>query len=397
MDILTSLFTPLFITLSSVALALLFIQWFYIRTLYFLPQHRAKRESKQPKEYAAQLPSLSVIVYAHNDADYLQQHLPLLLKQNYPTFEVIVVSDGSTDDTADVVSAMQVDNPHLHYTFVPQDTHNISRKKLAHTLGIKAARHEVVLFTYAHAKPQSDSWLQQMGRNFLPHIDVVLGYSYIESTALGRWRYRYFDSLIHSLRYLSAAIMGNPFMAKGSNLAYRKSLFFAHKGYAKYLNLEFGEDDLFINDVTTKSNTRVELHPDSYVTCCYTNHAQVWHNEVKQRHFMARHMHNTAHTWLGMEMLFRNLFYLSLGAIALLFAAQWQLLVVVGVLYLLFLIPFVTCFWMSARQFVTPCAVVLLPLYDIVRMWVWIYYRMMSASRRSKQRYLTTAPRRHHV
>ncbi len=169
--ILTTLSTPL-LTVLLLALFLLFVQWAYLRTLFYLPSHKQRRDSRGLKEYARDLPPISIVVYAHNDADYLAKHLPLILKQDYPTFEVIVVSDGSTDDTSDLVSRLELEHPNLHYTFVPEVTHNVSRKKLALTLGVKAARYDVVLFTYANAKPQSDSWLQLMGRNFVPNIDA---------------------------------------------------------------------------------------------------------------------------------------------------------------------------------------------------------------------------------
>ena len=53
-------------------------------------------------------------------------------------------------------------------------------------------------------------------------------------------------------------IRDRPYIGIGRNLAYRKELFFQQKGFSKYLNLQRGEDDLFINELATSSNTRVE-------------------------------------------------------------------------------------------------------------------------------------------
>jgi glycosyltransferase involved in cell wall biosynthesis len=47
--------------------------------------------------------SVSVIVPAYNGADYIQETLESILKQTVPPAEVIVVNDGSTDDTASIV------------------------------------------------------------------------------------------------------------------------------------------------------------------------------------------------------------------------------------------------------------------------------------------------------
>lgn len=49
------------------------------------------------------------------------------------------------------------------------------------------------------------------------------------------------------------ALAGNPYMGIGRNLAYRKSLYEKHKGFADHLQLQRGEDDLFINAVANNT------------------------------------------------------------------------------------------------------------------------------------------------
>ena len=53
----------------------------------------------EPKPSGQELPGVSVIVCARNEDTNLKQHLPLLLRQDYPAFEVIVVDDNSDDGT----------------------------------------------------------------------------------------------------------------------------------------------------------------------------------------------------------------------------------------------------------------------------------------------------------
>lgn len=50
-----------------------------------------------------QMPSVSIVMPAYNHADYLVQALDSLLNQDYPALEVIVLDDGSTDATPQVL------------------------------------------------------------------------------------------------------------------------------------------------------------------------------------------------------------------------------------------------------------------------------------------------------
>ena len=55
------------------------------------------------------LPLVSVTVPAYNQAEYLRSCLDALWFQEYPNLEIIVVNDGATDNTAEVIKQFQLD------------------------------------------------------------------------------------------------------------------------------------------------------------------------------------------------------------------------------------------------------------------------------------------------
>lgn len=58
---------------------------------------------------------VSIVIPTHNRADMLQRALDSALAQTHPHLEIIVVDDGSKDNTAEVVQAYQEKHPNVKY------------------------------------------------------------------------------------------------------------------------------------------------------------------------------------------------------------------------------------------------------------------------------------------
>lgn len=236
----------------------------------YLPR-RARRQCEQRQAAADGYPSVSVIVFASNQPLALERNLPKILRQNYPAeMEVIVVNDGADPDTNMIVGRLKETYPNLYLTFTPDGARNLSRKKLGITLGVKAAKGEVVVITDATASFESDNWLASLLAPMAQGsgADIVLGYGHPAFPAkhsAGRLA-RIFDITADNAAWLASAIKGHPYRACGYNLAYRRSLFFANKGFSSSLNLRDGDDDIFISEISDKGVTAVELSPNSVAT-----------------------------------------------------------------------------------------------------------------------------------
>ena len=297
--------------LLSAAGVLLIVQLIYYLGLYNRIHTHNLAVGKDEVHFGRELPPLSLVICARNESENLRRNLPAILKQDYPDFEVIVINDGSTDESEDLLSELVEEYPNLYHSFTPDSARYISRKKLALTLGIKASKYDWLVFTEADCTPVSDKWLRRIARNFTPSTDIVLGYSGYERGKGWLHKRVSFDSLFTSLRYLGFALAGKPYMGIGRNLAYRKELFFKVKGFSTHLNMQRGEDDLFINQIANENNTRVETSPDSVIRMQPVERYKDWKEEKVSYMATARFYKGSQRWLLGLETATRLLFYVA--------------------------------------------------------------------------------------
>ena len=177
---------------------------------------------------------LSVIVCARNEIVNLREYLPSLMAHHYPEFEVVVVNDRSWDGTEEFLEQMEKKYSNLKVVKILDNDKFIAGKKFAVTMGIKAAKHEWLVFTDADSTPASDQWLMDMQQPQDENTEIVLGYSpYIKRRGLLNALIR-FETFFTAVNYLSFALKGMPYMGVGRNMAYKKALFFKNKGFGTY-------------------------------------------------------------------------------------------------------------------------------------------------------------------
>jgi poly-beta-1,6-N-acetyl-D-glucosamine synthase len=255
---------------------------------------------------------VSIIICARNEAENLTNHLPLILEQDYPNYEVVVVNDCSDDNSQDILEKFQEKYPHLRTTLIKHDEKFTHGKKLALTLGIKGAKNEWLLLTDADCQPSGKQWLSTMQRNFTESTSVVLGYGGYNREKGFLNKLIRFDAFLIALQYLSFALIKSPYMGVGRNLAYRKSLFIKNKGFATHSHLQSGDDDLFINEVSNGKNTTVEFEAEAHTHSIPKKKFKYWANQ-KRRHFSTSSLYRFKHKFLlGFEVFSRFLFYACL-------------------------------------------------------------------------------------
>ncbi|HET7178729.1 MAG TPA: glycosyltransferase [Chryseosolibacter sp.] len=259
---------------------------------------------RKPEGAPAQVP-VSVVVCAHDEVDNLKELVPLLLAQDYPEFEVIIVNDRSNDGTFDYLLEETKLHPRLRMVDIKTTPERVNGKKYGLTLGIRAATHEWILLTDADCRPRSNRWIHAMSAHFAEGTSFVLGFSpYLHRNGFVNLFVR-FETLVTALQYFAFGWMKNPYMGVGRNMAYRKSLFLDQKGFNNFLHVTGGDDDLFVNMHARGRNTKLEIRADSQV---YSLPKTTWKTFYQQK---------VRHLSVGKRYRFQHRFLLGL------FGASW--------------------------------------------------------------------------
>ena len=259
----------------------------------------------------------SVIICARNNRRFLEENLPAVLSQDHPDFEVIVVNDGSTDGTIDFLDNLEREQDRLKVLHLDIDERFHRGKKFAQTIGIKAAKHDILVFTDADCKPASDQWLKLMSQSMSKDTSIVLGVgNYQRKVSLTNWivQLETFHSL---LLFINFSLAKKTYMGVGRNLSYRRELFFSVKGFASHQHLLSGDDDLFVNETATKSNTSVCIVPEAHTISEPKLKLGQWMTQ-KKRHYSTGKMYKFKHRFALGLYAFSLLFYYGLGVLAIL-------------------------------------------------------------------------------
>ena len=162
-------------------------------------------------------------------------------------YEIILADEGHSENVRDLVERGQKSFGSLRYTFVPETARYIEVRKLAITLGVKAARGEWVLILDAQTLPLNDEWLHHFVQNLSEESDMVQAYYNYEDNGTWVARRAILDGVDHFVQKVAAWDKGVTLDCGRTNWAMRKSFFMAQHGFADSVSLPFGEEAILAN------------------------------------------------------------------------------------------------------------------------------------------------------
>jgi cellulose synthase/poly-beta-1,6-N-acetylglucosamine synthase-like glycosyltransferase len=285
---------------------------------------------------------ISVIVPARNEASAIAQLLSSLQNQSYPKncFEIIVVDDFSTDETAAIVKGFDLQNLKL---IEPNVDSNISSKKKAIEAGIQQAIGELIVTTDADciAPP---NWLQTINsfhqQKKTSFIAAPVKFTHNNSFL------QVFQSLdFMTLQGITAASVAANFhtMCNGANLAYTKKAFEEADGFQGIDRVATGDDMLLMYKIWKRNPARV-FYLKSKEAIVTTPPMQTWKAFINQRKRWASktlvYDDYRIIAVLGFIYLFNVLFFVLIGA-AIVETEHWLGVLVFWIVKTIIELPFV--------------------------------------------------------
>jgi chlorobactene glucosyltransferase len=189
---------PFILSLLIILFIIIIVAWIFLFTIsirsYLHTPLIIRKRHDLTKQHSDNLPLVSVIVPARNEQDNIQRCLLSLLAQNYPSFEVIVVNDSSTDYTLEIVRKIKIsrikqreggdkslDTDRLKTITVTEKPEKWTGKTWASEQGYSHSTGNILLFTDADTYyMRKDTIYEAVSYMQDQALDVLTGIGFIE-------------------------------------------------------------------------------------------------------------------------------------------------------------------------------------------------------------------------
>jgi glycosyltransferase involved in cell wall biosynthesis len=116
---------------------------------------------------------ISVVVPCYNQAIFLHESVESIISQSYSNFEIIVVNDGSTDDTSFVANALITEYPDYSIRLIEKKNGGVAS---ARNMGISLSKGEFILTLDADDKIHPD-FMRKCSGLLNDNLDISIAYT----------------------------------------------------------------------------------------------------------------------------------------------------------------------------------------------------------------------------
>ena len=260
---------------QGIALVVLLIALFFVQFYYYVVSYRRIHRFRlmHRNDKYCEKPYISVIVAVRGEDEYfLSNQLHKLLSQSYDVYEIVVVYIGRDVDYYAELQRIRDQRSNMKLTKMSGNGRIYITTKQAYNVGIKSAQYDNLLFTTPCAIPATDEWVTYMSYAF-ERGTIVAGAvaPRFKEDKLRTYLMR-MTEFHYSRNHMAMAVNDRIYVAPRSNFGFTRKLYEATRGF-NHLNMDIGENDLYIQSITSPRRSAVMLSPKSLV---YEDRPSTW-------------------------------------------------------------------------------------------------------------------------
>jgi biofilm PGA synthesis N-glycosyltransferase PgaC len=183
-------------------------------------------------------PLVSILIPCHNEENCIRETLQHLEDIDYPSYEIIVIDDCSTDNTKQIIENIAERHPRLRTVYLQSN----QGKGMALTMGALAAQGEFLVCIDADAllDPKSVRYFVWHFLNF-PRVGAVTGNPRVRNrtSIIGKIQVGEFSTIVGMIKR-SQRVLGKIYTVSGVVAAFRKSAL---------LSVGFWSNDMVTEDI----------------------------------------------------------------------------------------------------------------------------------------------------
>lgn len=200
--------------------------------------HIYREPKKIDIDNLSETPLISILIPCHNEENCIRETLQHLDNIDYPSYEIIVIDDSSTDKTKEIIEDIAEKHPRIRTVFLQSN----QGKGMALTMGALAAQGEFLVCIDADAllEPKSVRYFVWHFLNF-PRVGAVTGNPRVRNrtSIIGKIQVGEFSTIIGMIKR-SQRVLGKIYTVSGVVAAFRKSAL---------LSVGFWSNDMVTEDI----------------------------------------------------------------------------------------------------------------------------------------------------
>ncbi len=218
--------------------------------------------------------SVSIIICARNEEKTIEACLNSIIQQNYASqnIQLILINDASIDNTLKKSECI-LRNSNIDYQIISNSKKNGKKQSISNAM--QFTKNELIILRDADTFTISKIWLQTISDFYQnTKTDLIIGPVNISNNFGFLWAIQAIENSILNLLSCGSNYFNYSFLCSGANLIFRKALFEKTYGYNSHLNIESGDDVLFLEDVKKIRHVKIKYLKSSsamvYTYPCYS-------------------------------------------------------------------------------------------------------------------------------